>query len=253
VAASFQAPVLFVIAQDLTKMRVNAAIDEADVGRVQPGQEVTFRVDAFPDRTFAGRLEQVRLQPTTVQNVVTYNTIISVDNDRLQLRPGMTATVSVIVRRADQALRIPAAALRYRPEGFQPAGPGGGGRPPSPGGVQAAGGPGASMGPGGPGGGRPEGGRPGQGRRGAQGGGPSGEGSGRGRRTTIFVMDDSGTPKPTQVALGISDGQFVEVKEGLTEGQRIVVGAAQAGDRGPRTAASPSSNPFSPQFQRRQR
>jgi len=256
VAASFQAPVLFVIAQDLTKMRVNAAIDEADVGRVQPGQDVTFRVDAFPDRSFAGRLEQVRLQPTTVQNVVTYNTIVSVDNDQLKLRPGMTATVSVIVRRADQALRIPAAALRYRPEGFQAPGAGpGGGRPPGAGGAPAGGGQASAQAaggaPGGPGGGRPPGGRPGQGRR-PEGGGAQGEG-GRGRRTTVFVVDDGGAPKPVQIALGISDGQFVEVKDGLTEGQKVVVGAGQMGGGGPRIAASPSSNPFNPQFQRRQR
>ncbi|HEY8058610.1 MAG TPA: efflux RND transporter periplasmic adaptor subunit, partial [Acidimicrobiales bacterium] len=259
VAASFQAPVLFVIAQDLTKMRVNAAIDEADVGRVEPGQDVTFRVDAYPDRPFAGRLEQVRLQPTTVQNVVTYNTIVSVDNDQLKLRPGMTATVSVIVRKADQALRIPASALRYRPEGAPAPGRGG---PPS-GGVQAAGGPPAGgaappegarpAGPGGPGGGRPDGGgRPGGFRRGEGGGRPS-DGTGRGRPTTVYVMDEEGNPKPTSVVLGITDGQFVEVREGLEEGAKVVVGAGVAGERGPRTAASPSSNPFNPQFQRRQR
>ncbi len=118
VAASFQAPVLFVIANDLTQMQVNASIDEADIGRVRVGQDVTFSVDAFPDQNFAGRVEQVRLQPVTNQNVVTYNTIITVDNSRLKLMPGMTATVSVVVRKAPNALRIPTAALRFRPEGF---------------------------------------------------------------------------------------------------------------------------------------
>ena len=118
VAASFQAPILFLIANDLTRMRVNASIDEADVGRVHEGQEVTFHVDAFPEREFVGKVEQVRLNPTAVQNVVTYNTIVAVNNDDLLLRPGMTATVSVIVRKAEDALRVPAAALRFRPEGF---------------------------------------------------------------------------------------------------------------------------------------
>src|SRR5688500_339954 len=121
VAASLQAPVLFVIAQDLRQLQVNASIDEADVGRVKEGQEVNFRVDAFPDQTFPGRVQQVRLQPTTVQNVVTYNAIISVENPGQRLMPGMTATVSIVVRRADDVLRIPASALRFRPEGFDPA------------------------------------------------------------------------------------------------------------------------------------
>ena len=119
VAASFQAPVLFVIANDLARMRVNAAVDEADVGRVREGQEVVFHVDAFPEREFKGVIEQVRLNPTTVSNVVSYNTIVAVDNRDLLLRPGMTATVSIVVRKAENALRLPAAALRFRPEGFQ--------------------------------------------------------------------------------------------------------------------------------------
>ena len=127
VAASFQAPVLFVIANDLARMRVNAAVDEADVGRVREGQEVVFHVDAFPEREFKGVVEQVRLNPTTVSNVVSYNTIVAVDNRDLLLRPGMTATVSIVVRKAENALRLPAAALRFRPEGFQR--PTGGGAP----------------------------------------------------------------------------------------------------------------------------
>src|SRR5512143_2919246 len=127
VAASFQAPVLFVIANDLSRMQVNASIDEADIGRVRVGQEVTFTVDAFPDQNFAGRVEQVRLQPVTAQNVVTYNTIISVDNSSLRLMPGMTATVSVVVRKATNAVRVPTSALRFRPEGYVV--PTGSGRP----------------------------------------------------------------------------------------------------------------------------
>src|SRR5512139_3903067 len=126
VAASFQAPVLFVIANDLARMRVNAAVDEADVGRVREGQEVGFHVDAFPEREFKGVVEQVRLNPTTVSNVVSYNTIVAVDNRDLLLRPGMTATVSIVVRKAENALRLPASALRFRPEGYQrPSGRGG--------------------------------------------------------------------------------------------------------------------------------
>ena len=101
VAASFQAPVLFTIAQDLTKMQVLTNIDEADIGRVKEGQEASFSVDAFPDRPFRGKVSQIRLSPQTVQNVVTYPVILDVANPELRLRPGMTANVSVPVDRRD--------------------------------------------------------------------------------------------------------------------------------------------------------
>ncbi len=115
VNAGMSAPTLFVLAADLTKMQVNANIDEADVGRMRPNQVVTFRVDAFPNDTFTGAVEQVRLQPTTVQNVVTYQTVISVPNQQLKLKPGMTANVTIEVNRKTNVLRIPAAATRFRP------------------------------------------------------------------------------------------------------------------------------------------
>ncbi|HET8647850.1 MAG TPA: efflux RND transporter periplasmic adaptor subunit, partial [Vicinamibacteria bacterium] len=115
VAASLQAPTLFVIAQDLSRMQVLASIDEADIGRVRTGQTASFRVDSFPEQTFEGRVEQVRLQPTTNQNVVTYSAIIAVDNPGQRLMPGMTATVSVVVDEREDVLRLPAAALRFRP------------------------------------------------------------------------------------------------------------------------------------------
>jgi len=115
VAASMSAPTLYILAADLTKMQVLANIDEADVGRMRPGQNVTFRVDAFPTETFIGAVEQVRLQPTVVQNVVTYSTVIAVPNDQLKLKPGMTANVNIEVARRSNVLRIPAAALRFRP------------------------------------------------------------------------------------------------------------------------------------------
>lgn len=126
VAASLQAPTLFVIANDLRRMRVNVAIDEADIGRVRPGQAVSFRVDAWPDEVFTGQVEQVRLQPIVNQNVVTYNTLVAVDNDALKLMPGMTATVSVETERRDDVLRVPAAAARFRPEARPASGPRGG-------------------------------------------------------------------------------------------------------------------------------
>ena len=172
-------------------------------------------------------MQQVRLQPTTVQNVVTYNAIITVDNPQQRLMPGMTATVSIVVRRAEDVLRIPAAALRFRPEGFDAS------RRQRPrqgqeGGTAAAAGPG----------GRPE-------RAGGAGGG-----GGSGRPSLVFVLNEKGEPQPERVRLGISDGQFVEVREGVDEGTRVVTGTEAEGTRAgaPRPGASPAaSNPFSPQ------
>jgi HlyD family secretion protein len=115
VNAGMNAPLLFILAADLTKMQVNANIDEADVGRMRPGQSVSFRVDAFPTETFTGNVEQVRLQPTTVQNVVTYQTVIAVPNQQLKLKPGMTANVNIEISRKTNVLRIPTAATRFRP------------------------------------------------------------------------------------------------------------------------------------------
>ena len=115
VAASMQAPILFLLAADLTKMKVNANIDESDVGRIRPGQIVTFRVDAYPDSEFEGLVSQVRLEPIVVENVVTYATQIDVPNPDLKLKPGMTATVTLEIARRDDVVRIPNAALRFRP------------------------------------------------------------------------------------------------------------------------------------------
>jgi len=115
VAASFQAPVLFRIAEDLTRMYLTCHVDEADIGKVQPGQRVIFTVDAFPEEKFEGKVIQVRYNPQTIQNVVTYDTIVEVRNDELKLRPGMTATVSIIIAEKNNALRIPNTALRFMP------------------------------------------------------------------------------------------------------------------------------------------
>ena len=116
VAASLQAPTLFLIAQDLTKMQVNTNVSEADIGRVKTDQETLFTVDAYPDETFGGKIIQIRNAPITVQNVVTYNVIIEVDNRSLRLRPGMTADVAIIIAKKDNTMRIPNAALRFKPE-----------------------------------------------------------------------------------------------------------------------------------------
>jgi HlyD family secretion protein len=273
VAASLQAPVLFVIANDLTHMQVNASIDEADIGRVHAGQDVTFHVDAYPNETFTGRVEQVRLQPITVQNVVTYNTLIAVDNPGGRLMPGMTATVSLIIQKRENVLRLPAAALRFRPEGWQPgrrggAGGAGGGPGSGAGGPAAAGAPAggaaaatstAASAPSGaagaPGGGR---GGFGGGRGGGQGGGwggGGGAGGPGGGRAMVFVPGPDGKPKPQPIRTGINDGQWVEVVSGLDDGAQIITGIGDGTSRAgaPRPAASGGTNPFAPQPQRRTR
>ncbi len=116
VAASLQAPTLFTIAQDLTKMQVYAKTDESDVGQIRSGQKVTFKVDAYPRETFSGTVSQVRMNSTVVQNVVTYDTIIDFDNPELKLFPGMTAYVSIPVATAANVLKVPNGALRYKPD-----------------------------------------------------------------------------------------------------------------------------------------
>lgn len=117
VAASFQAPTIFLIAQDLTKMQVDTNVDEADVGRVRLGQPATFTVDAWPGRIFQGSVAQIREAPINVQNVITYDVVVRVSNEDLKLFPGMTANVTIAVARAENVLRLPKAALRFRPRG----------------------------------------------------------------------------------------------------------------------------------------
>jgi HlyD family secretion protein len=119
IAASLQSPTLFTIANDLTRMQVNASVDEADIGNVSDGAEVTFTVDAYPRETFRGRVQETRLNPSTVQNVVTYGVILSVDNPELKLKPGMTANTTITVDRRDRVLTISNTALRYTPPGMQ--------------------------------------------------------------------------------------------------------------------------------------
>src|SRR5262249_18842599 len=138
VAASLQAPTLFTIAEDLTRMQVEAAVAEADVGRLREGLATTFTVDAFPGQSCRGEIVQIRKAPQVVQNVVTYTTIIAVNNRDLKLMPGMTANVRIQVDRKEDALRLPNAALRFRPPG-EAAGPAGGSSPAPAGGGPTAG------------------------------------------------------------------------------------------------------------------
>ncbi len=201
VAASFQAPTLFTIAEDLTRMQLTCDVDEADIGQVEVAQAVRFSVDTFPESEFQGKVSQIRLSPKTASNVVTYPVIVEVDNRELSLLPGMTADVRIQVAQADGVLRVPSSALRFRPEmlGLQTAG----GRQPA----QAA--------------------RSGQGRPpGRPSGRPEGEQGGE-RTARVFLAPESGGQalRPVTFVPGLTDGQFVEVRRGeLEEGVTIVVG-----------------------------
>jgi HlyD family secretion protein len=215
VAASLQAPVIFTIANDLQKMQIDANVAEADVGNVEVGQTVDFTVDAFEFRTFHGRVAQVRNAPITVQNVVTYDTVISVSNEDLKLKPGMTANVSVIVAQRENVLKLPNAALRFRP-------------PESARADTAIG--------------SPEQRRRGRPGRGAESGGGGGKGRepGSPMQRNVYMLQN-GQPQPTPVKLGISDGVSTEVIEGLKESDRVVIGTVQASTPSPSSA---SGNPF---------
>ncbi len=207
VAASLQAPTIFVIAEDLAKMQVDTSVAEADVGRLRDGMPATFTVDAYPSEVFKGKVRQIRNAPTTVQNVVTYDAVIDVDNPELKLKPGMTANVTFIYAEKDDVLKVTNAALRFKPP---------------PGFYQPEGGAGGGSGPGGQGGqARPRG--DGQGRgpgAGAQAGGPP-------DRRTLWVLKD-GKPEPTKVRTGISDGSTTEIVEGAVEpGTEVVTDAPQ--------------------------
>ncbi len=212
VNAGMNAPLLFIIAADLTKMQVNANIDEADVGSMRTGQNVTFRVDAFPTDTFTGSVQQVRLQPTTVQNVVTYQTVITVPNQQLKLKPGMTANVQIEITRKNNVLRMPVAATRFRPTAetfaaLKQEPPPDFGRGGFGGGRRNAGGPGGGGGQGGvPGGGRPggtaptTGGAPAAAVTGAQGSAPT-------QQATV-------SPQATSAAPGQGQGESRRQRQG---------------------------------------
>lgn len=258
VAASFSTPTLFLIANDLAKMQIDAMVSEADVGGVELGQEVSFTVDAFPYRTFQGRVVQVRNAPTTVQNVVTYDCVIEVNNRDLKLKPGMTANVSIVVATRPDAVKIPNAAFRFRPadaaDGKKSGDAGKGTNQVADAGQRSREGGGAGR-PGGPGG-SGGGGMGGAGGFGGMGGGGGGRPPGGGRpelrfQRTVYVLPADalktpdgtmlGKPAPVQVKTGISDGTFTEIVEGLKEGDLVVSGQVLTGAD---AAKAPTANPF---------
>jgi len=199
VAASLQAPTIFTIAQDLTKMLVYAKVDESDVGRISLGQPVTFKVDAFPKETFRGTLKEIRMNPSRIQNVVTYDTIVEFDNPDLKLFPGMTAYVTIPVATVANAVKLPNAALRYKPPYSVEAlkalyarhGLDDGSRPPAGGAAASA---------------------PAAGRRPA-----------RLEDAVVWKLLADGSVEPVKVALGITDHTYTEVT-------RVVTGTLRPGD-----------------------
>ena len=265
VAASFNTPTLFVIANDLSKMQIDALVSEADIGGVATNQDVNFTVDAYPYRTFRGKVSQVRYGAITNQNVINYDCVIDVHNDDFKLLPGMTANVSIITAERDNVIKVPNAALRFRPPETvaaemktntalqavvaQRSAGGGGDGGPRPGGGrpgQGGGGPGGGggFGPGGfgPGGGRGPGGEGGAPHR------PKGE---RQVARTVYVLPPKAAgdqpadvkPKPVQIKAGISDGINTEVIDGLEEGLQVVTGIISTGDAS-KSSATPAANPF---------
>ena len=281
VAASFNTPTLFLIANDLTKMQIDALVSEADIGEVSTNQDVNFTVDAFPYRTFGGKVLQIRYGAITNQNVVNYDCVVAVGNDDLKLLPGMTANLSVIVAARTNVARIPNAALRFRPpdaatapvvtnapstnivETPRPIVAGDGGGPTGRDRISASGAGGGPAGGGRPGGAGGEGQRRGGGgQRGGgrdQGGGGPGGGPGAamaasrprperaGPRTVYVLSEENGKKqlKPVKVRTGITDGVNTELLEGLKEGDQVVTGllTTQSGPGGPGQGNRPS-NPF---------
>jgi HlyD family secretion protein len=215
VAASFNTPTLFTIADDLTKMQTQASIDEADIGQVKIGQQASFTVDAYPDRTFTGVVTQIRLQPTTVQNVVSYTVMIDFDNPDLAILPGMTANITLAVQQAHDVIKVPLAALKFTPPGFQSAS---GNR-------------------------RAWGGKDTTSRMAKR---PPDSGTARDTtrlsrrkdRARIFILDDN-KPKPVMVKTGLNNGGYVAIEGDVQAGQLVVVGLINQSTTAPAAQQSP--------------
>lgn len=216
VAASLSAPTLFTIANDLTQMQVIANIDQADIGMVENAKSVKFTVDAFTGKEFEGKIEQMRINPQNVQNVVTYNVVINVDNPEQKLKPGMTANLTITIDERNSVLKVPNSALRFSPQDGQRA-----------------------SGSGGQGGGQG-----GQGQRQRQGGGDNAAGANQGnggfapasapvvegQTRRVWVLGADGKPQPRRIKVGLSDGTSTEVVEGdLKEGDMVITGQTISG------------------------
>jgi HlyD family secretion protein len=222
VVSSLQSSTLFLIGKDMHKMQVDTNVSEADVGEVEPGQKSTFTVQAFPDRTFVGKVRQIRVGPITVQNVVTYDVVVDVDNQDLKLLPGMTADAHIITAERLNVLRVPLPATRFTPEGLAAEGPEQGGEHAHHGGSGG----------------------------GSGGGGDSGaagqhtHGHGRAPHARVWVMRD-GKLVAVQVRTGLDDGTLIEVSgDALKEGDVVVVNAVRPNEPKPEGGERPpGTNP----------
>jgi HlyD family secretion protein len=246
IAASLQSPTLFTIANDLTRMQVNANIDEADIGNISDQADVRFTVDAYPNESFRGRISEIRLNPQTVQNVVTYSVILGIDNPDMKLKPGMTANITITVDQRANVLKVPNAALRYTPPGvrreeFRT-------ERPAPGVSEADGeettrpGRGATAAP------PPVHLAPGQMWDPSQKIKFSAPKRVQQRPGIVFVLDAQQKPQSRKVLLGITDGSTTEVISGEVQpGDMVIIGDSA------QTAQAPNQNnapPFFPGFGR---
>jgi HlyD family secretion protein len=240
VAASLSAPTLFTIANDLTQMQVIANIDQADIGLVEQAKSVKFSVDAFPAREFDGKIQEMRLNPVNVQNVVTYNVVINVENPEQTLKPGMTANLTITIDERNNVLKVPNSALRFRPQNADRQGAGSG----------IGNNAGSGQGQGGQGQGQDRRRRQQQGDN--AGGDRGGDNSNfapasapvlAGQTRVVWVMGQDGKPQARRIKVGLSDGAATEVVDGnLNEGDMVITGQTVSG------SASSSSQSTPPGF-----
>lgn len=219
VAASLQAPTLFTIAQDLTKMQVQTSVDEADIGNIKENQEALFTVDAYPEKSFKGTVKQIRLSPEVVQNVVSYDVIIEVLNPDLLLKPGMTANVTILVDQRSNVLKVPVAALRFHPtmngkKSFS--------------GMK-----------------RTEQMSQNTSSSGNDSAKSNSNGFGGANRNVLWILDSQEKPKPVPIQIGISDGTLTQVtSDNLKEGDKVITGQKDAAS----SSNNQQVNPFAPNF-----
>lgn len=206
VASSLQTPTLFLIAQDLKQMQVDVNVSESDIGQVKPGEAATFTVNAYPGRTFSGKVTQVRQSPQSVQNVITYDVTVAVSNDDLALKPGMTAAAQIVVDSRADVLRVPSKALRYQPSAAAKASAGAGGQP-------AGNNTSATV----------------------------GAGRTKARPGSIWVLR-ADKPVPVSVRIGLDDGIWAEITGGqLAAGDNVILGEGSGAARlGGSRASSPA-------------
>ncbi len=223
VAASLQAPTLFTIAQDLTRMQVNTSIDEADIGKIKVGQEALFTVDAYPEQSFSGKVSQIRLAPEIVQNVVSYDVIIEVPNPDLLLKPGMTANVTVLVDQRGNVLKVPSGAFRFHPASEEKSSS-----------VRKESNPMAQSIP--------------SSDTGAVKSNPTG--SGKSGQNVLWILGPQGIPESVPVQIGISDGSFTQViSDKIKPGDKVITGQNNSGP----SSNNQQVNPFTPNFRRGRR